>query len=147
MAHRLSAPEFWYIYHSLTSDITRDYYRYYSVYLLINDNPWLFVHGKLPGLVGQFPGYQGDFQHVKRRNFTMCNIFWYPVNKIISLILFYGSSQSISPGFVDTEIFDAAKQTHSKMKPSDILKWPEEMADMICFVMSTGPNILVTKII
>jgi len=75
----------------------------------------------------------------------MYNICWYPENEIISLILFYGSPQSISPGFVDTEIFDAAKLSHNKMKPSDILS-AEEMADMICFVMSTGPNILVTKI-
>jgi len=79
-------------------------------------------------------------QHVKRRNFLVS------CKQIISLTLFYGSSQSISPGFVDTEIFDAAKQSHSKMKPSDILS-AEEMADMIYFVMSTGPNILVTKII
>lgn len=51
-------------------------------------------------------------------------------------------TQSISPGFVDTEIFDAAKVPHVKMKGSDILS-SEEMADMIAFVMSTGPNILV----
>lgn len=50
--------------------------------------------------------------------------------------------QSISPGFVDTEIFDAAKIKHAKLKSSDILS-PEEMADMIAFVMSTGPNVLV----
>jgi len=61
------------------------------------------------------------------------------------LIFLCGFPQSISPGFVDTEIFDAAKMSHSKMKPSDILS-AEEMADMICFVMSTGPNILVNII-
>lgn len=55
-------------------------------------------------------------------------------------------ASSISPGFVDTEIFDAAKMTHSKMKASDILS-AEEMADMICFVMSTGPNILIAEMI
>lgn len=53
-------------------------------------------------------------------------------------------SQSISPGFVDTEIFDAANMPHVKMKSSEILS-VKEMADMIAFVMSTGPNILVTK--
>lgn len=52
--------------------------------------------------------------------------------------------QSISPGFVDTEIFDAAKMSHVKMKSSEILS-AEEMADMIAFVMSTGPNILVIE--
>lgn len=50
--------------------------------------------------------------------------------------------QSISPGFVDTEIFDAAKIQNSKLNPSVTLS-AEEMADMIAFVMSTKPNILV----
>lgn len=50
--------------------------------------------------------------------------------------------KSISPGFVDTEIFDAANLLNAKMKSSDILS-AEEMADMIAFVMSTGPNVLV----
>uniref|UniRef100_A0A2H8TUJ6 Dehydrogenase/reductase SDR family member 11 n=1 Tax=Melanaphis sacchari TaxID=742174 RepID=A0A2H8TUJ6_9HEMI len=54
-------------------------------------------------------------------------------------------ASSISPGFVDTEIFDAANMSHNKMKGSEILS-AEEMADMICFVLSTGPNILVTTI-
>jgi len=53
---------------------------------------------------------------------------------------------SISPGFVDTEIFDAAKISYAKMKGSDILS-AEEMADMIAFVMSTGPNILIAEMI
>ncbi|XP_050436138.1 farnesol dehydrogenase-like [Adelges cooleyi] len=53
---------------------------------------------------------------------------------------------SISPGFVDTEIFDAANISHSKMKSSEILS-AEEMADMIIFVMSTGPNILIAEMV
>lgn len=78
--------------------------------------------------------------------FPICNIFWYPVKKTYFInIIFYDSLQSISPGFVDTEIFDAAKMSHNKMKPSDVLS-AEEMADMICFVMSTGPNILVNNL-
>ncbi|KAE9536535.1 hypothetical protein AGLY_007324 [Aphis glycines] len=63
--------------------------------------------------------------------------------KLIRYSRYYSS---ISPGFVDTEIFDAAKMTHNKMKASDILS-AEEMADMICFVMSTGPNILIAEMI
>jgi len=55
-------------------------------------------------------------------------------------------ASSISPGFVDTEIFDAAKLSHVKLKKSDILS-AEEMADMIAFVMSTGPNVLIAEMI
>lgn len=50
--------------------------------------------------------------------------------------------QTISPGFVDTEIFDAANMPHVKLRASDILS-AEEMAEMIVFAMSTEPNILV----
>ncbi|VVC31662.1 Short-chain dehydrogenase/reductase SDR,NAD(P)-binding domain [Cinara cedri] len=59
---------------------------------------------------------------------------------------FHIKATSISPGFVDTEIFDAAKLTHAKLRASDILS-SEEMADMIAFVMSTGPNILIAEMI
>lgn len=55
-------------------------------------------------------------------------------------------SQSISPGFVDTEIFEAAKIPHVKLNPTLTLS-SEEMADMIAFVMSTGPNILVIRVL
>uniref|UniRef100_A0A2S2Q317 Dehydrogenase/reductase SDR family member 11 n=1 Tax=Sipha flava TaxID=143950 RepID=A0A2S2Q317_9HEMI len=53
---------------------------------------------------------------------------------------------SISPGFVDTEIFDAAKIHKSKLNPSVTLS-AEEMADMIIFVMATQPNILIAEMI